>query len=165
MPQRPRALALAGALLMSVLLAGCVNADPKPSGSSNGTPLATVTALPTPTIGPGNESTSKGEPPAPVPVEPVLVYAGLDGGSGTIGASGYIAGVIENDGECTFTFTKGSTTEQVTSEGLADVSTTSCGNVELPAAKVTSGTWSVVLEYRSTATAAVSSAPSTVEVP
>lgn len=158
---RLRRLAIPAVIATSLLLAGCVSDQP-----SSGTPSPTSkpTSEPTPTIGPGNESTAKGEDPKPVPLEPVIVYAGYDEGSGSIGASGYVAGAIENGGTCTFTFT-GPSTETVTSEGIADVTTTSCGNVELNADLVVSGTWTVVLSYASTATPAVSSVPSTVEVP
>jgi hypothetical protein len=158
---RRTAVTLGVAAVLPLLFAGCV-AAPIPGASST---AAETAPGPTPTLAPGNESTAKGEPPAPVAVEPVIVYAGFDAASSAFGASGYIAGVIENGGTCTFTFTGPSSTETVTSEGAADVSTTSCGNVELDPDAVTSGSWSVSLSYQSDATPAVTSTPSTVEVP
>lgn len=142
-----------GGLLLIGLLTGCVDA---PSAAPGDAPTS---------LAPGNESTAKGEPAEVPPAEAILVVAALEDDGSAISASGYVAGVIENDGRCTFEFVGPSVTRSVESDGLADVSTTSCGNVQLPASQLSSGSWSVSFRYVSTSTPELVSAPQIVEVP
>lgn len=144
------------ALLVGVGLTGCFGGDPAQSSASPTT---------SPTLLPGVEPTFKTEDPEPIPLDAVMVFAGVDPDGTTVSASGYIAGVIENGGTCTFTFSGSGPDVIVTSEGLADSKTTSCGTVQTQISDFTSGTWTAVLSYQSDKTGALTSEPLTVEVP
>ena len=62
----------------------------------------------------------------------------------------YVTGVVESDGTCTFTFSKGSTSFQRQNTALADATTTKCPNITLDSTAFTAkGTWSVVVSYDS----------------
>jgi len=103
--------------------------------------------------------------PTPTPTrEAVITVAGVDADGLNASASGYVSGVVEDGGVCTFTFTgvEGETT--ATSTGAANPSTTSCGFVQVPIGDLARGTWQVVLTYSSDAFI-VSSAPTTLEIP
>lgn len=137
------------------LLSGCTDpaTGPKPSGSA--TSIA-------PGVTPPPEKT---ETPSPVSADAVVSYVGVDVDGVNVSAGGYIQGVLENGGACTFTFTGTAAPVAVSSEGIADSSTTSCGTVQVPLAQLPSGTWSVVLSYSSDSIDTLVSTALTVEVP
>lgn len=147
---------LAGILLIaSSALLGCTSTgdrEPAPSPTTS-------------TIAPGNESTAKGEDPEPIPPEAVLVFASVDEDGSAVSASAYIAGVIENDGVCTFTFTMGDAVVTNASDGLADRSTTSCGTVQIPIDQFASGTWDASIVYTSATIPELASVTSPLEIP
>ena len=89
-------------------------------------------------------------------------YTGWDDASATVVIAGYVSGAIEDGGTCTATLTKGGTTLTAEAEGIADASTTSCGQLAVSGASA--GTWSAVLSYQSGASAG-KSAPVSVVVP
>lgn len=141
--------------LICVVMAGCTfgGETPRPSGSAT-------------SIAPGVEPTEKGEETAaPDPADAVMTFAGVDIDGSQVSAAGYVQGIIENGGVCTFTFTGLGDPVTVTSEGIADSRTTSCGTVAVPIAQLSSGSWSVVLVYTSAATGTLTSTALTVEVP
>lgn len=147
--------ALGLALVMGLGLAGCTfgGDTPEPSGSAT-------------SIAPGVEPTDKGEETtAPDPAEAVMSYAGVDVDGTQVSAAGYVQGLIENDGECSFTFTGPGDPVQVTAQGIADSRTTSCGTVAVPIAQLPSGTWSVSLQYTAADARTLTSTALTVEVP
>ncbi|MGK9148855.1 hypothetical protein KXS11_14595 [Plantibacter flavus] len=147
---------LAGILLIaSSALLGCTQ-----PGAPESTPSPTTS-----TIAPGNESTSKGEDPTPIPPEAVLVFASVDEDGAAVSASAYVAGVIENDGVCTFTFTMGDAVVTSVSDGLADRSTTSCGTVQIPIDQFTSGAWNASIVYTSATIPELASVSSPLEIP
>lgn len=111
-----------------------------------------VTAEPTETVAPGPT------------VEAVIVVANIDVDGAHATASGYISGVIEDGGACTFVFTGEAGEVSASSSGAADRATTSCGSVSIPIEQLSKGTWSVQLEYESER-AQVVSEESIVEVP
>jgi len=136
-------------------LSGCTDpaTGPKPTGSA--TSIA-------PGVTPPPEKT---ETPSPVTADAVVSYVGVDVDGVNVSAAGYIQGVLENGGACTFTFTGTAEPVAVSSEGIADSSTTSCGTVQVPLAQLPSGTWSVVLSYSSDSIDTLVSTALTVEVP
>lgn len=147
--------AVAAGILVVFGLAGCTfgGDTPDPTGSST-------------SIAPGVEPTDKGDATAePDPVDAVMSFAGVDVDGTQVSAAGYVQGLLENGGVCTFTFTGLGEPVSVASEGIADSSTTSCGTVSVPIAQLPSGTWSVTLSYTSAAAGTLTSSALTVEVP
>lgn len=71
---------------------------------------------------------------------------------------GYISGIVQDGGACTYTFT-GNGTVVKTSSGVADVSTTNCG-ISVPRTALPGNNWKVLISYKSGATTASSSAQS-----
>ena len=125
-------------------------APPPSTGSASGSP--------SPTTGPEAS-------PMPTPsLEAVITVASVDVDGLHATVSGYVSGVIEDDGACTFVLTgpAGEVSEGTT--GIADRATTSCGAASIPIEALGSGTWSVRLEYSSDTAEAVSE-ETTLEVP
>jgi hypothetical protein len=77
--------------------------------------------------------------------------------------NGYVTGVFEEGGTCTATLTQGSQTITRTSIGFGNASYTQCPPISLTDAKLSAGTWTVILSYDS-AKAAGSSQPKTFNV-
>lgn len=61
----------------------------------------------------------------------------------------FMSGVIEGDGTCTATFTKGSQTITATSTAFIDTHTTQCNPIITEASKFSAGTWNLVVDYSS----------------
>lgn len=142
-------------MLIALGAAGCTFAGPTPNPSGSATSIA-----------PGVEPTDKGEATiAPDPADAVMTFAGLDVDGTQVSAAGYVQGLIENGGACTFTFTGVGAPVVVPAEGIADSRTTSCGTVAVPVDQLPSGTWSVTLSYTSAAAGTLTSTALTVEVP
>lgn len=138
-------------LVLAVALSACVGGAPPatPAVSANDAPTS---AKPTPT------------PEAPSDAEAVIVVASVDVDGLSVTVSGYVAGVIEDGGECSYVFESEPGEHVVASNGTADRASTSCGAVSVPVADLGRGTWSVRLEYKSDDVEVVSEA-ATVEVP
>lgn len=81
-------------------------------------------------------------------VDVMLTYAKFDQARGTVQASGFVAGIIEDGGRCTLTLTQGARTVTATSTAAADATTTTCGRLETPPG-IAAGTWNAVLTYES----------------
>ncbi|WP_314139513.1 hypothetical protein [uncultured Plantibacter sp.] len=150
------------AVLAAVLLAGVSALTACTFGSGDETPSGSATS-----IAPGVVPTDKGSDttPTPPPADAVVSYAGVDFDGLHASAAGYVQGIIENGGSCTFTFTGLGEPIVVTSEGIADSSTTSCGTVQVPLEQLPSGTWSVTLTYSSDEIDKLSSTALDLEVP
>ncbi|WP_086474060.1 hypothetical protein [Plantibacter elymi (nom. nud.)] len=146
-------MAVLTAVVLMTGLAGC-------SWFSN--PVSTAISTP-PDVDKGTD--------APMPPEPtarpdaVIVFAELDGDQAHVSVSGYISGVVENGGVCTWVVANGTSEQRTDVEGLADRAQTSCGVTQLDAGLFTPGTWTVTLEYSSTAQPSLSSEPTTLEIP
>jgi len=78
---------------------------------------------------------------------------------------GFVTGIFEDGGECTFsvTPTTSGTPQLVLTTGIANVDSTSCGTALIDARKITRGTYTVVLTYRNHE-GQVASAPATVDI-
>ncbi|MBD8533859.1 hypothetical protein [Plantibacter sp. CFBP 13570] len=148
----PGALTLAmAALVLSACTAPASPSSPKPTISPS-------------TLAPGNEIDKDAQPTA-VPPEVVLVFASMDEDGASASASAYVAGVLENGGVCTFSFTLGDTVVTREAEGLADKSTTTCGTVQVPVTELSTGTWTVAVQYASATTPELASTTSVLEIP
>lgn len=138
-------------LATALVLVGCTAAVPsrssQPAATDTRTTPATVTAT-------------------PAPIAASVVIAGVDTDGQHVSVSGFVSGVSENGGACTFVMTPagGGAPVTLTRQGIENVSTTSCGTNQSPIANFSRGTWSVVLKYAS-AKASVTSAAIEMEIP
>jgi hypothetical protein len=119
----------------------------------------------TPGAFPGSGATNQPDTdPSEYPATAVVTFAGWDTGSKTLQAGGLVSGTTDTSGKCTFTATKDGVTRTATSTAQASASSVNCAQVSFPAAKVSSGTWSVTLTY-AVGSASTTSDPLTAEVP
>lgn len=119
----------------------------------------------TPGAFPGSGATNQPDTdPSEYPATSVVTFAGWDTGSETLQAGGLVSGTTDTSGKCTFTATKDGVTRTATSTAQASASSVNCAQVSFPAAKVSSGTWSVTLTY-AVGSASTTSDPLTAEVP
>ena len=141
------------------------------------TTTAPVTGAPSPS---SDEVVSTGtpvdtEPPTSVAVDPTvsreagqvsvtLTRARWDAGTSSVRAAGFVGGVIESDGTCTLTLSRGSEARTAEAAGAADATTTTCAGLAVPGDQLSAGTWTAVLSYDS-ADSSGSSQPLTVTVP
>lgn len=138
-------------LATALVLAGCTVGAPSHSSQ----PAATDTRT-TPTTATAT----------PDPIAASVVIAGVDIDGQHVSVSGFVSGVSQNGGTCTFVMTPagGGAPVTVTRQGIENVSTTSCGTNQSPIANFSRGTWSVVLKYVS-GTASVTSQAIEMEIP
>jgi hypothetical protein len=95
----------------------------------------------------------------------VLVVASMDVDGAHVTASGFVQGLIQDGGTCTYTFARiGSSPITVEHGAVADRATTSCGTIQADAAQFARGTWNVTLGYVSDGRN-YESAPVELEVP
>ncbi|MGZ4507533.1 MAG: hypothetical protein ACXVX0_09790 [Blastococcus sp.] len=111
-----------------------------------------------------SDATVATDSPRPQTTEVVLSFVGWSTKDSAVEAGGYLSPVVETGGTCTLALTKDGQTVTATSPAQADASTTSCGNLAVPRAKLHPGSWTAVLRYASTTTTG-SSDPSPVVVP
>lgn len=127
------------------------------AAASSSRAVALPTRVPEPT--PGQVvATDAPQPTTGGSVQVVTTYAAweapqgvssVDGRSGRVLVDGYVAGVIESSGTCTVTLTKDGVTVTGHAAGEADATTTVCGGLAVSDPRLTPGTWSAVLSYRS----------------
>ena len=133
---RPARAALLAGLVTALALAvvGCSPATDPTSSSSAEQPGS---ASPTPTATPT--------------VTASITIAGVDVDGQHVSVAGFVAGLVEDKGACTYTFSDDATkaTIKLTSTGAANVSTTTCGTQQEPIASFTRGAWHVRLSYKS----------------
>ncbi|MGY1783140.1 hypothetical protein [Geodermatophilus sp. SYSU D01036] len=134
-----------------------VPSSPPPPGGGAGSPVAVVTP-------PAPEEVATDAPPTSgdTALQAVLTAVSWDAGRAAVRAAGYVSGAVEDGGTCTLTLTSGATVLTATSEGLADASTTSCGQIRVTDPRLTAGTWQAVLGYASGAGRATSDATAVV---
>lgn len=83
------------------------------------------------------------------PVTPVIGYIGQAKVGAEVQANGYVPSIIEKDGMCTLTLTKGSAVVSDTRVALDNVQDTSCGLLVIPKSKLSNGAWVATLGYKS----------------
>lgn len=122
------------------------------------TPAATVDHPPASSI-PESKGTST-KPTA------VVVIAGVDTDGAHVSVSGYVTGVIEDGGTCTFLVANKVTKVivKIESTGVSDARTTSCGTNQAPIASFSRSSWTATLHYSSPTSSATSS-PVDLEIP
>ncbi|MFZ4893236.1 hypothetical protein ACL9RL_02170 [Plantibacter sp. Mn2098] len=148
-------LVVLGLLLAAAGLTGCsLFSDPDPVSTAISTP---------PDVDKGTDAPVAPEPTAKP--EPVIVFVQLDGDATHVLLSGYVAGVIENGGTCSWSLVNGASTQTVEAEGLSDRAQTSCGVSQIDTASLTPGTWTATLTYSSDSQQSITSTPSTLEIP
>ena len=137
---RPQSAAdSAGGSPVAPVTAGPVNAE---AAAATSTAPYTIKAEPSEVATDAPRSTSAGR------VDVVLTYVMFDEPSGSVQASGFASGVVENGGTCTLTLTREGTEVTATTTASADAQDTSCGLLESPAG-LAAGTWEAVLTYSS----------------
>jgi hypothetical protein len=72
----------------------------------------------------------------------------------------YVAGVVENGGTCTYTFTSGSSKVTKQTKAVADATTTRCPTLDVAKSEFSVGNWSVSVSYKSLTAQGTSSAKS-----
>lgn len=83
-------------------------------------------------------------------VTPVISAWGQPGGPGTdLRVNGYVPGIIESDGTCTLRLTKDGEIATLAKASLQNAQNTSCGQLIIPYAQLSAGTWQAVLSYTS----------------
>lgn len=80
-------------------------------------------------------------------VSPTVVGAGVSGEN--YYAKGYVAGITEDSGTCTYTFTSGGKSQTKTSDSRSDATTTVCPQVTVAKSLLPSGQITVTLKYTS----------------
>jgi hypothetical protein len=99
----------------------------------------------------GNKTTSS--------VTPIITSAS------TNGVNGFVSGVFEDGGTCTFAFTKNSETFTKTTAGFKNATSTNCTPLSLSSSDFpSSGNWTVVLSYSSSSVSKVSSQPASIQL-
>lgn len=108
-------------------------------------------------------------PPAdstlPPETEAVIVVAGVDVDGLNVTVSGYVAGILDEGGECSYSFVGMSTETSVVSTGHADRSVTTCGSTQVPISQFTKGTWEVIMRYTASTGEETTSPPTVLEIP
>ena len=94
--------------------------------------------------------------PRPDTTDVVLSYLVYDGAAGAVVAGGYVSPVIEDGGTCTLELSRDGDSATATSDAVADASTTSCGELQVPADGLEPGEWTAVLAYDSPTTTGTS---------
>lgn len=113
----------------------------------------------------GTPDKSNTASPAAVPTqEAVIVVAGADVDGLNVSASGYVAGVVENGGKCSFVFTRPDKRVESSRDAVANVVDTACGFVQIPIDQFSKGAWQVVLTYTSS-DFTLTSTPTDLEIP
>ena len=164
-------------IVMGMALVACSAGDSGPDSSSGGSLQAPPSSLSSPTTSIEPSSTapepsvspqSEGpEVPAKTPLVayPEITIASLDSFTGNFVVGGYVTGIVEIGGSCTFIVTNEDTKAEVMARttGVDNSDSTSCGSVDIEGDKIPNGKYSVVLEYANSAGNA-SSEPLSVEV-
>jgi ABC-type Fe3+-hydroxamate transport system substrate-binding protein len=150
----------------ALLLVGCTSTPEEPPAASAtsapgtyGVPLDPTKPEPTfvatdapPTTQATNEATVR------------ITYFGWNPDAGAVELGGFVASVVEADGTCTMTLTKGQDSRSTSRPATPNVNNTACGEQLLPGDQLSSGTWSAVLSYDSPTSHGVSE-PVEVQVP
>jgi hypothetical protein len=77
-----------------------------------------------------------------------MSLAGTDSTTGTVVLGGFVIGVVESGGNCTFTLLRGSSEVLArTTTGQSNSDNTSCGSVEIARADVPNGSYTATLTY------------------
>lgn len=146
---------LASVAAAAVLVSGCSReaVDRVETTTASSPALApSATPAPTPTVVTSEEpGPSDPDHVQPTSILPLVTIAGVDELRGFFVVGGSVGGVVEDGGTCTFIISNEATGSElfVSSTGVENVATTSCGSVDVARTEVPAGTYVVVLEYSS----------------
>lgn len=96
-------------------------------------------------------------------VKPIISSYGQDIQNKAVSVSGYIPGIVEDGGLCTLTLKNGSQTITQDKTSTRDAKTVSCGFIDIERSRLSAGTWSATLTYKSS-TSSGTSQPQSIEV-
>lgn len=82
-------------------------------------------------------------------VTPLITVWGQQSAGSDFKLNGYVPGIIETDGKCTLTLTKGNKKATKTRVALADAKNTTCGQTIISYNDLEPGEWKAVLSYNS----------------
>ena len=152
-------------MIGAVTLAGGCSSSPNPAVTTRVTTV-TVTHSPSPSAEDiPTSSASPDEPPTSFPLDAVMSLASVAIDASVVTVGGYVTGVVEDGGVCTYTLQAINTeTVSVATSGLANVTLTSCGSVDVSLSEIPRGSYEVRLTYTSAA-GSVTSEPLPLEVP
>ena len=91
--------------------------------------------------------------------------AGVDTDGLNVTVSGYVAGILEQGGECTYSFVGAQGEISAATKGEPDRSVTTCGATQVPIDRFTQGTWGVTMRYKASTGAETESPPTLLEIP
>ncbi len=153
--------------LATAVLAGCSSEDDAPEvtpSAASGSPETYGSTPETSVPAPTSVATDPEPSPSPAGAGSVrITYADWNPQARVVEAGGIVPDVVEADGTCTLTLTKGDESATATVQALPDARSTNCGGLVI-ADSLSAGTWSAVISYRSTRTEA-SSEPAQVQIP
>jgi hypothetical protein len=154
-----RAPFLGGVVLAALTTAACgfssgdaqvaVADSSSPSAVANPTQVVTDAPI---TVGPATDASI------------FLTRSEWDADAAAVYVSGYLEGVVEDDGTCTLTLTKDGQSVSATKPGTSNVTNTSCGQLTIAGSELSTGAWTATVSYSSSASSG-SSEPVQVEVP
>ena len=145
-----RTLSAVVGMIVLLSLTGCVGTEPTPSPDPSSVDDQTA---------PPVDSTLAPEP------EAVIVVAGVDVDGLNVTVSSYVAGILEEGGECHYSFVGTSAETSVVATGHADRSVTTCGSTQVPIGQFTKGTWEATMRYTALSGVETVSSPVKVEIP
>lgn len=140
---------VAGAVLV---LGACTISPPGPAAPSSPESSSSPTEKPT-------------ADPSPATEEAVITVAAVDVDGLNVTISGYVSGLLELGGRCTFVLASGESEVRSESVGAPDRASTTCGSVRVATSELARGTWGARLEYTDGDGEVVVSDPIDVEVP
>jgi hypothetical protein len=94
----------------------------------------------------------------------LVSYSGWNNDTESVEIGSYLPAVVEGDGTCTLTLTRGDDKATASGPGTPDASSTSCSGLAVPGSDLSSGTWTAVVTYESSSSSA-SSEPLDLDVP
>lgn len=113
------------------------------------------------TLGNQQDNQSSGNTNAKKSVKPVILSSGQT--DTAVKVSGHVPGVLEDNGTCILTMTKGSAKVTGSRAATPNVSEMSCGFISIERSKLSVGNWTATITYKSK-TAGGTSTPQTVKV-
>ncbi|MFC5503394.1 hypothetical protein ACFPJ4_14190 [Lysinimonas soli] len=112
------------------------------------------------------QTSSTPGPSAPPKIAAHMTIASVDVDGKNVTVSGYVSGIVQNKGTCTFIATSAATkaTVEIAGTAVSNVTTTSCGTKSEPIGSFSKGSWSVELRFASQDLEATSE-PLALEIP
>lgn len=156
---RPGSTSAAGAAA-----GGATVTSSPPADATSGVPEADGSPTATATDSPGSGATDPLTVGGGTTVDPVVTFADWVDPTASVEVNGYVGGILESEGNCVLSLSRGADDLIVETVARPDASTMVCGLMQVAGADLEPGTWQAVLSYRSD-TATGTSPAVDVEVP